>query len=223
MSHAQAANLLVRSYSSSSSQQRPPVPPATRRSNRRGGKGDAASQKQTSAASDGSTSEQQDANKKSNSFKEPDNAVIDTKPAYGDSPLVRHLKKSNAEQRSTDQREQWLKSSAGGDGDGDGNGSGAGFTPLGEDAAPVRDVAAASASRAKSKRPTSRTWDVAASNSKKSKRKSNFRRPAAEAPPDGGEGGDGGEGEGGEEGSEWVHRPPPFLGIHPACRREAHI
>ena len=122
MSHAQAANLLVRSYSSSSSQQRPPVPPATRRSNRRGGKGDAASQKQTSAASDGSTSEQQDANKKSNSFKEPDNAVIDTKPAYGDSPLVKHLKKSNAEQRLAEQREQWLKSSAGGDGDGDGDG-----------------------------------------------------------------------------------------------------
>jgi hypothetical protein len=98
------AGSMASSHQSSSyhphQQHRPPVLP-TRRSV---GSGSNTSVEAAAAVGDDSASEP-DGNNKSNSFKEPDNAIIDSDPAYGDTPLVKHLKKSNAMtkgHRSTD-------------------------------------------------------------------------------------------------------------------------
>lgn len=80
------------SYHQQAQQQRPPVPPATRRSARKGSKSESAGD--DTAPEQGSAST---ATSNSKTFKEPDNAVIeDTKPVYGDPPLLRHLKRTNA-------------------------------------------------------------------------------------------------------------------------------
>ena len=80
------------SYHQQAQQQRPPVPPATRRSARKGSKSESAGD--DTAPEQGSAST---ATSNSKTFKEPDNAVIeDSKPVYGDPPLLRHLKRTNA-------------------------------------------------------------------------------------------------------------------------------